>query len=249
MWTFGTFCDEFYVASRLFFKLDLNPSREALLHFCEQVRRTFPSMTRFRRREDGVMILDEQQQQQNGRRYLRLDTQALRLGHIDPSSRSAVSTFAEMILSHAPCHLSLSDLDYDYLEVVYGFDLEYAGNHDELLAETLLGDNPLSAALLGDDYRVIDCQPCLGVALSEDCGIQAYLEARARTSMQELRSAEYETQLLSIYLTMRCDFRDGAPGELCAVHRDLLRKGEEICTNRVVPQIVLRLREAIASRK
>ncbi|MBP9025811.1 MAG: hypothetical protein KBH81_06665, partial [Phycisphaerae bacterium] len=78
MWIFGTFCDEFCVATRLYLKLDLAPSRETLLHFCEQIRRAFPSMTRFRRRADGAVVLDEEERAQSGRRYLRIGTNALR---------------------------------------------------------------------------------------------------------------------------------------------------------------------------
>ena len=201
MWAFDAFCDEFSLGTRLFLKLDLSPSRESLLQFCEQVRRAFPDMVRFRRREDGSIMLDEEADTQAGRRYLRIDANALRLGQFSPPSRQAFSAFATMVLSHAPYYLSLSDLDYDSLEVMFGFDLEYCGNHDELVAETLLGDNPLHAALAGDGRRIIDCQPCVGAALDEECRTQAYLEIRGRTSMYELRSAEYEAQALSVYLS------------------------------------------------
>ena len=249
MWAFDTFADEFHVATRLYFKLDLCPSRETLLHFFDHVRRAYPGMLRFRRRDDGATILDEEAQIDGHRRYIRVDNQALRFGHLGPPNQEAVASFAKMILTHSPYHLSLSDLDYDSLEVAYSFDLEYCGNHDELVAETLLGDSPLQAALLGHDARIIDCQPCLGFALTEDCATQAYLDIRGRTSMHELRSEEYEPQLLSVRLALRRYFRNGAPPDLTAVHHELLTTGEAMAANRIVPQIVRPLREAIASRR
>jgi len=249
MWAFNSQCDEFYVGTRLFFKLELSPSRETLLHFFDQVRRTYPGMARFRRREDGAVILDEGANEEGHRRYLRLDAAALRFGHLSPPSRDVVLEFGELILTHSPYHLSLSELDYDSLEVAFGFDLEYCGNHDELVAETLLGDSPLQTVLLGRGGRVIDCQPCLGVALSEDCATQLYLDIRGRTSMYELRSGEYEPQCLSVHLTLRRYFRGAAPGDLTGNHRELVTLGEALVAGRVVPQVVQPLREAIASRR
>ena len=249
MWPLATFCDEFYVATRLFLKLELVPSRETVLHFFEQVRRAFPGMTRLRRRENGALVLDEDDQGHAGRRYLRLDSDALRLGMFSPPDRAAVLALAQMVFSHAPAHLSLSELDYDGMEVVYGFDLEYSGNHDALVAEALFAENPLLAAIVGDHRPVIDCQPCFGVALTDDYNTQAYVDVRGRTSMQELRSGDYEAQLLSVYLTLRQDFRDGPPSDLTAAHETLMETGEEIASARVIPHVVLPLRDAIASRR
>jgi hypothetical protein len=249
MWIFGTFCDEFCVATRLYLKLDLAPSRETLLHFCEQIRRAFPSMTRFRRRADGAVVLDEEERAQSGRRYLRIGTNALRFGQFGPPAREAVAQFGRVVFTQAPVQLSLSDLDYQNMEVLYAFDLEYAGNHDELVAETLLGDNPLMAAVRGGERRIIECQPCIGVALgSEDLSTHAYIDVRGRTSMFEIRSGEYEPQPLTVYLTLRRDLRT-APSDLLRTHQELLELGEEYAASRVIPHVVRPLREAIASRR
>ncbi|MGD8450581.1 MAG: hypothetical protein PVJ57_02080 [Phycisphaerae bacterium] len=249
MWTFNLMCDEFYVASRLFFKLDLNPSRETLLHFFEQVRRAFPRLQRLRRRDDGTITLDEEPDLEGGRRYVRLGTNALRLGQLSPRGPEPVKAMADMVFEHAPCHLSLSDLDYDRLEVVFGFDLEFAGNHDGLVGETLLGDSPLLSAMTGGGDAVIDCAPCLGVALSADCRTQAYLDVRGRTAMYELRSNEYETRVLSVSLTVRQDLRDSAPDQLAFAHHNLVETAERFANERVVPLVVRPLREAIATRQ
>jgi hypothetical protein len=249
MWIFGTFCDEFCVATRLFLKLDLAPSRETLLHFCEQIRRAFPGMTRFRRRSDGAVVLDEEEREQGGRRYMRISGSTLRFAQFSPPGREAVAQLGRVIFSQAPVHLSLSDLDYQSMEVIYSFDLEYTGNHDELVAEALLGDNPLMSAVMGNDRRIIECQPCIGVALrGEDLNTQAYIDVRGRTSMFEIRSGEYEPQALTVYLTVRRDLRN-TPSDLIRTHQELLELGEEFAASRVIPHVVRPLREAIASRR
>lgn len=249
MWSFGALCDEFYVNTRLYLKLDLDPSRETLLHFMEQIRRAFPRMSRLRRRDDGGLVLDEENREGHGRRYVRIDTNALRFGNLRPTDAEAVESFAGMVLRQAPCHLSLSDLDYDYMEVVFGFDLEYRGNHDELVAEILLPDHPLLNALTGIGQRVIDCQPFFGVTLTDDCEKQVYLEVKGRTSTFEIRTDEYEPTALSVYLTARRYWGFAADKDLVTVHRDLLATGARYAAECAVPHLVQPLAAAIASRR
>src|SRR5262245_49342669 len=119
MWSFGALCDEFSVAARLFLKLDLDPTRETILHFFEQIRRAEPRLTRFRRRDDGGLVLDEDDSSGEGRRYVRLDPGALKFGAFDPNEAQVVSKLGKRVLTLAPVQLSLSDLDYDYIEVVF----------------------------------------------------------------------------------------------------------------------------------
>jgi hypothetical protein len=249
MWSFGVFCDEFYVNTRLYLKLDLDPSRETLLHFMEQIRRAFPRMSRLRRRDDGGLVLDEANREGQDRRFVRIDASALRFGNFHPSDADAVSGFANMILRQAPHHLSLSELDYDYMEVAFGFDLEYRGNHDELVAETLFSDHPLLCALTSEEEHVIDCQPFFGVKLTDDCEKQIYLEVKGRTSTYEIRTGEYESTALSVYLTARRYWGFAADSDLMSVHRDLLMTGEQYAADCAVPHVVQPLAAAIASRR
>jgi len=249
MWSFNAFCDEFYVTTRLFLKLDLEPSRETLLHFLERIRRAFPEMSRLRRRDDGALVLDEEGQEESGRRYVRIDPNALKLGYFSPPDAAAVSSFAGLVLEQAPAHLSLSDLDYDYMEVSYTFDLEYRGNHDELVAETLFPDHPLIASLTAGEERLIDCQPFLGITLTPDCERQVYLEIKGRTSTYEIRTGEYEPQALSVYTTVRHYWGFGSDLGLAGVHRALLALGEKYAGECAVPHVVQPLAAAIASRR
>jgi hypothetical protein len=249
MWSFGALCDEFYVNTRLFFKLDLEPTRDTVLSLFDQIKRRYPRMTRLRRRDDGGVVLDEEPREEGGRRYVRIDPVALRFGFSGPSNLQSVADFGKAVLVQAPVNLSLSDLDYDYLEVVYGFDLEYRGNHDELVAETLLSEMPLVGALTRSGERMIDCQPFFGVAIGEDCATQVYLEVKGRTSTFEVRAGEFEPAPISIYLTVRRYWGTGESRDLVAVHRELLSIGESYASERAVPFLVKPLAAAIASQR
>lgn len=249
MWSYGAFCDEFFISSRLFLKLDLDPSRDTVLHFFEQIRRMYPRMTRLRRRDDGSLILDEEGAEGYGRRVLRLDGNALKFSFYSPPNPQAAAEFADNVLKQAPHQLSLSDLDYDYLEVCYAFDLEYRGNHDELVAETLFPDHPLLSSLTDDNQRIIDCQPFFGITLSAECDKQVYVEIKGRTSTYELRSGEYEPSPLSVYLTVRRYWGFSGAKDLALANRDLLTIAERYVNERVMPHVVQPLAAAIASRR
>src|SRR5262245_37352944 len=236
MWSFSALCDEFCVTSRLLLKLELAPSRETVLHFFEQTRRAFPRLTRLRRRDDGSLLLDEDAPD-GPRRFLRLDSDALRFGIYQPESAADVSGYAARVLDAAPAHLSLSEIDFDYFETIFSFDLEFRGNHDDLIAETFFANHPLMRVLHSDNTRVIECQPALGVALDATCDQQLYLELRGRTSTYEVRTDEFENAPLTVSLTARRYWSPGG-GDLTAVQNEQIALAARICEERVLPQVV-----------
>lgn len=248
MWSFSALCDEFFVSARLRFKLDLSPSRETVLHYFEQIRRRHPEVTRFRRRDDGGLVLDQEDRGEHGRRFLRLDHDALKVGVCGPDCPETVADFSATVLDLAPTHLSLSDLDYDHTELVLGFDFEYAGNHDELVAEALFSEHPLLNALSGPDRRVIDFQPFLGVALNDECDLQAYLELKSRTSAYEVRCGDFDQSALSVYLTLRRYWSGSLDISLARLHKQMLGVAADLAQTRIVPTIIQPLAAAIASR-
>ena len=157
----GAQCDDFCVSSRLSLKLNLTLERETVLHFFDRIRREHPTLRRLRRRSDGSFVLEELEadpREDGPRRWIRLEPTSLRLGHFNPPAASAWRQFGSTLFEYAPYFLSLSDLDVDHLEVVYGFDFEYRGNHDQLVAETLLADHPprfgIQRRPAGVDYRL-----------------------------------------------------------------------------------------------
>jgi hypothetical protein len=245
----GAACDDFYISNRLYLKLELTPGRETVLHFLDQLRKEFPGMNRMRRREDGAIVLEEDRSEKTSRRWVRIEPTALRFGFFAPPRIDELHQFAASILEKAPFHLTFSELDYDHLEVVYGFDLEYAGNHDQLVAQTLFPDHPFNAFLSAEEsHHVIDVQPYMGIALSSTCDLQAYVEVKSRTATYEIRTGSYEQQPLSVFLTIRKYWGYSDTTELVGSYREMIECADDLAASKVVPLLVNPLAQAIASQ-
>ncbi len=245
---FGAICDEFSVGVRLHLKLKLPDNRETVLPFFERVRRAFPSMDRLRHRRSGGLTLEENPELPS-HMWLRLDGTCLRFGDVNPPDMDRPRQLAAVVLEHAPYHLTLSDLDTDRLELVYEFDLDYGGNHDQLVSETLLGDHPFTSLLAGDHAtHVIECQPCVGIALTPDCELQAYVELRSRSTTYEASKGQYEPRPLTVSLNVRRYWGTGEGSDLMAAYDDLCEHAGRLATDHVIPSIVNPLAHAIASR-
>lgn len=249
---FGAHCDDFHIATRLFLKMDLGLQRETVLHFFDSVKREFPDMRKLRRREDGALLLEESggnSGEDSARRWLRLGDSTIRFGVHNPDHPDTALKLGGIVLKMAPFHLTLGELDYDHLEVIYEFDLEYRGNHDQLVADTLLGESPLAGMMShGDVQHVIDCQPFLGLAVSEACDTQVYLEIKSRTSTYEVRTQQFDSQALSAILTVRRYWGFAQSESLVDAHEELTRRANDWAMDKVVPLIVNPLAQAIASR-
>lgn len=245
---FGAICDEFAVSTRLHLKLELPDSRETILHFLERVRREFPKMNRLRRRSDGSLILEESGDSAE-RMWLRLDGTCLRFGHLNPPDLDRPRALASVVLEQAPYHLTLSDLDTDRLELIYSFDLDYCGNHDRLVAETLMADYPLAGLMTSQGAtHVIECQPCIGVALTNDCDLQAYIELRSRSTTYDASKGQYEPRPLTVNLSVRRYWGFGNDPELLSAYGLLREHADRLAAEYVAPLIVNPLAQAIASR-
>ncbi|MBI1825316.1 MAG: hypothetical protein HY287_04990 [Planctomycetes bacterium] len=245
----GSMCDEFFVNGRLFFKLELAPDRESVLHFFDRVRREYPTIKRLRRRENALS-LEEENDEGGSRRWLRMDAGSLRFGAFAPANREQVCQFGQFVMEQAPCHLTLSDLVYDHLEVTYGFELSYRGNHDQIVAETLFPDHPLSGFFLDDQAstQIIDAQPYLGIALTPACDLQAYLQVKSRTTTFEVRNNAYESGPITVLLIVRKYWGMDGQTELAKTLPNLFEVADRLASERVIPSIVNPLAAAIASR-
>jgi hypothetical protein len=244
----GSVSDDFYISNRLFLKMEMALERETILHFFDRIRKEFPLMNRFRRRE-AAYLLEEDPTESLSRRWLRLEQSSLRFGYFAPPSLAAVREMAETIYTTAPYFLTFSDIDYDHMELVYGFDLEYRGNHDQIVAETLWQEHPLGQFLVGEEAtHAIDSQPYFGVTLNEACDLQAYIETKSRTSTFEVRTGEYERQPLSVFLTIRKYWNPQTDAGLPEVALSLFQHADRLSTEKVVPLLVNPLAQAIASR-
>ena len=246
--SYQALCDDFYVSVRVGLKLDLAYNRETFLHFFEQVGKCFPGMCKMHRCEDQAIVLEEDRDE-HSHRWLRIERDCLRFGHFNPPDLAGLNRLAEFVLEHAPYHLSLSTIDLDVLELVFGFDLEYEGNQDEVVVDALLGDHPLAVLLNDAGHTPLEFQPNFGIALDEGCSRQAYFEVKTRTSAYAVRSKEYDKDPLSVYMTLQQYW--GADGSLALgpAYADLMALAEELADGHVVPLLLAPLTRTIASRR
>jgi len=201
--SYGALCSDFYVNQKLALKMDLPHDRETILHLFDQVRKAMPLMDRFRRYQGELAL--ESSRRDAEYRWLALRRTSIRTGHVNPESMRDAFKLHKLILELAPYHLTISPLDIDYVELLYGFDLECKNNHDAVVYEALFStpQSPLSNLLKVPDGRVLDVQPIWGLSLSDKGDTQAYFEVRTRTKNRKGRATKSRHEPISIFLTLR----------------------------------------------
>ncbi|MCE9553565.1 MAG: hypothetical protein K8T91_09370 [Planctomycetes bacterium] len=199
---YGSLCDDFYVNMTLSTEMDLPNNREALLHFYERVQKSYPTMRNFYCREKGDFVLEEDK----GRgqyRWSSIELRRICSGQVNPDRLEDALGQHRLILDLAPYMLSVSPLDCEALDLLFGFDFTYRGNHNQLVAEAL-GVSPAMEKLAeAAGGTVIAFEPSLTVAIDDDCRLQCRLSVETRTNAYQVRTGEYTEEQLSVYLTAR----------------------------------------------
>jgi hypothetical protein len=244
---YSSFCENFYVNLRLGSQLNLPHQRETLLHFFERIQKEFPSMTRFRKTNGGNFNLEEDRSAQNYR-WVSLEQRRLSAGHVNPDSIEQALQLHTLLLQLAPFHLGISPVEIDYLDILFGFDLTFSGNHDEVISESLLADSPLNCLSEEPGTRPVDIQPTITVALSEDCRLQARIDIITRTSSYQIRTGDYNDDVISVCLILRRYWGDRPRIALEKLIAELAERAEHLCDARILPKIVRPISSAIASR-
>jgi len=244
---FAAFCEDFYINMRLGSQMALPHNRETILHFFETVQKGFPGMTRFRKTENGELNLEEDRSQQ-AYRWLAVESKRFTAGHVNPESSADAVRLHKLLLELAPHHLGLSPVEIDYLDVLFGFDLEFAGNHDEIIAESLFPESPLTCLLDEPGAKAVDFQPTVTVALSDDCRLQARIDIVTRTNSYQVRTGDYSDDVISVYLILRRYWGDRPKQPLDKLVVEMAERAETLCTNFVVPRVLKPISSAIASR-
>ncbi|MEM8735744.1 MAG: hypothetical protein AAGG44_16035, partial [Planctomycetota bacterium] len=171
MHKYGTVCDEFYANMYLNTEMDLPQNRETVLHFFEQIQKRFPRMTNFYTRERGEFCLEEEKEA-GQYRWVSAEQRRLCSGSVNPPSLEDAVTQHQTVLKLVPFELSISHLDCESLSLTYGFDYNYRGNHNELLAEAI--GVPTALDKLGDvsGGPLLSYEPVIHFALEDSCRTQ-----------------------------------------------------------------------------
>jgi hypothetical protein len=244
---FAAFCDDFYVNMRLGSQLTLPHQRETLLHFFERVQKTFPNMTKFRKTDSGDFNLEEDRTSHNYR-WASVETKRLASGHVNPTSIAEALELHTLMLQMAPHHMGISPIEVDYLDILFGFDLSFSGNHDEIIAESLFPDSPLACLTDENGARPIDFQPTITVALSEDCRLQARIDVVTRTNSYQVRTGDYSDDVISVYLILRRYWGDRPKQPMEKMLPEMAERCEDLCTRHLLPRVLKPISSTIATR-
>ncbi len=242
-----SFCEDFYVNMRLGSQMALPHQRETVLHFFEQIQKAFPNMTRFRKAENGELNLEEDRGRQSYR-WLSLETRRLSSGHVNPPTVAEAMNLHKLLLEVAPYQLGISPVEIDYVDVLFGFDLEFNGNHDEIIADSLFAESPLTCLTEESGARAVDFQPTVTVALSEDCRMQARIDIVTRTNSYQVRTGDYSDDVISVYLILRRYWGDRPKMPMEKLILEMADRADTLCTSHIIPKIIRPISTAIASR-
>ncbi len=244
---YASLSDDYYINLNLHTEMDLPQSRETVLHYFEQFQKRYPDMRKFYARERGEYMLEEDKDR-GSYRWASIEPRRISSGFVNPDCPREALKQHELALELAPFALSLSPLDCESLNVIWGFDFNYRGNHSELLVEALGLAPALERMLEIPGATVLGSEPALQLALDPDCRTQCRLSFEPRTAAYHVRMGEFPEEQLSVYFTAR---RYGSldPGE---TYVSALQQLSNLCTELVdsylVDNILKPLQQAIAIR-
>ena len=200
---FSSMSDEFYVNMTLNTEMQLPKTRETVLHFFELLKKAYPSMGNFYARDQGEFVLEEAKKEGGAYRWASVEPKRICSGAVNPESLAEAMSQHHQLLELAPYSLSLSPLDCESINITYGFDFNYRGNHNQLLIDAL-GISPALEKLVDlDDAKVVSNEPSIQLAFGDDCRIQCRISFETRTSAYHVRTGDFPEEQLSVYVTAR----------------------------------------------
>lgn len=244
--SYRALCSDSYVNMKLAVRMELPRTRDTVLDLFERARKQFPSMNSFRRYKDELAL--ESPQSEMPHRWLAVRANSVRSGVVNPGSFQEAYLLHKHVLETAPTFMSIPSLDVDYLELLYGFDLAAGGNHDAIVLDALIPGSPLSALLNIPGAQPIDCQPLVGLSLGKRGDVEVYFEVKTRNSAQDAPGRDPDApEPISVYVTLRKFGITQDTKELPAALSRLAKIGEDVVEHRVVPGLIVPIRESIAS--
>jgi hypothetical protein len=194
--------DDFYINLSLNTEMELSHGRETILHYFERLQKNYPTMRNFYCRDKTDFVLEEDKD--GGRyRWCTVENRRICSGQVNPDSVEQVMDQHRLVLESIPYMLSISPLDCESLDLLYGFDFTYRGNHSQLVAEAL-GISPALERMI--DYpgaRIVSHEPSITLTLDENCRTQCRVSIETRTNAFHVRTGEFPEEQLSVYVSAR----------------------------------------------
>lgn len=242
---YSSLCDDFYVNMNLSTEMELPTNRETVLHYFERIQKTYPTMRNFYCREKGDFVLEEDKDRGHYR-WATIENRRVCSGQVNPGSVREALEQHKLVLELAPYMLSVSPLDCEALDLLFGFDFTYRGNHNQLVAEAL-GLSPAMERLADlPGASIINHEPSITLALDEECRTQCRLSIETRTNAYQVRTGDYPEEQLSVYLTARQYGSLGADSTFVTAMEHLTQICHEMVDNYIIENVLRPLARAIA---
>lgn len=246
--SYNSFCDDFYVDMYINTRFDLPSDRDILLAFFERIKKQFPTMATLGRENTEFCLDEDPRSGQN--RWVSVDVDRLGAGCVNPESFQEAFELPKFVIELIPYMLGVRSLDIESLDLTFGMDFDYAGNHNEIIAEALFGGSSFSKIFDIPGSGPLNLSPSAIIALDNDCSTRARLAVEARTDETEVRSGKFDSDKpISVYLTVRQYPQTGQDFEMLSAFKRLSGLAVELMDEKVVPNIVMPLTNAIAHRR
>ena len=242
---FRSIADDFFVNVSLQTTMALPRSRETVLHFCETMQKQFPAMTSLYQREKNTVVL-KGDREGGSYPWMELETHRISAGMVNPPQVEDAYTLHTWLLDRIIYYLGVSALDIESLDVMMGFNLDFRGNRDSIVAQALLAGGPLGALAMDGAVKAIECEPGIVISLDEECYLQARLALETRTNSFQIRTGQYDDEPISVYFTVRQYPRPGKMFDLKAAYPMQRELCEDYVTRFVVPQVIHPISSTIA---
>jgi len=241
---FDALCRDFCVNQKLALKMDLPAAREPVLDLFGRLRKDMPRLSNLQRYPDGEVALESPEDERDFL-WVAMRQTSLKSGWVNPGTLQEAYRMHRTVLDVAPYFLSISPLDVDHLELVYAFDFDCSGNRDEVVMDALLGGSPLGDFAESTTDTVIDSQPFMAIALSDSPEMHVYLEVKTRLPRGELTASREGLEPLSVMLTVRRTGPVKSLSDLPTHLAALSGHGERLVEQRLIPRVLMPLRERI----
>jgi hypothetical protein len=247
MTRYSALADDFYVNMNLSTEMELPQGRDTVLHYFERIQKKYPSMRKFYCRDKRDFVLEEDKDRSQYR-WATVESRRMCSGQVNPATIEEAMDQHRLVLELAPFMLSVSPLDCEALDLLFGFDFTYRGNHNQLVAEAL-GVNPAMERLLEmAGSSVINFEPSVTLSLDEGCRRQVRVSVENRTNAFQIRTGEYPEEQISVYVTAR-QYGSLNPDETFVQAVDQLAQVcQDVVDNYVVESVLRPLQRTIALR-
>jgi hypothetical protein len=243
---FSSMADDFFVNLNIETTVALPQARETVLHFFEAMQKQFPTMTGFYQRDGREFVL-EGDREAGQYRWAELHANRLCAGYFNPPSIDEAITLHSWVIERSLYYLGLGGLDVDAMDLLYGFNLDYSGNRDALVASALLGESPLGRFAHQAGQTPLEFEPHLVVSLDEHCYAQGRIAIETRCNSYQVRTGQYDEEPISIYFTARQYPAPASVMNLPAILQTQRELCDDVTARVLLPEILQPISEAIAT--